>query len=147
MYSKNKEKDKSFGVILVRRKEGDEDKFLILHQSRGHWGFPKGHSEKDETPLESAIRELKEETGITDIELIDLPKIVDKYSFELGGRYYDKTVEYFFAFAKADDVTIQEAEIQSYKWATYEEAMQTFNYEETKKVLAIAQKYLKDMLK
>ncbi len=147
MRSKNKEKDKSFGVILVLRKEGDEDRFLILHQTRGHWGFPKGHSEKEETPLESAIRELKEETGITDIDLIDLPKIVDKYSFELGGKYYDKTVEYFFAFTKEDKVVIQEVEIQSYKWATYEEAMETFNYEETKKVLTIAQKYLKDMLK
>ena len=63
------------------------------------------------------------------------------------GFFYPFSVEYFFAFTKEDKVVIQEVEIQSYKWATYEEAIETFNYEETKNVLKIAQKYLKDMLK
>ena len=141
------QKDKAYGVILVLRKDIEEDRFLILHQTHGHWGFPKGHGEKGETPLESAIRELQEETGITNIEFTDIPNIVDKYSFELGGKYYNKTVEYFFAFTKDDKVIIQESEIQNYKWATYQEAMETFNYEETRKVLETAQKYLKNMVK
>jgi len=144
---KNTEKDKSYGVILILRKKNEEDKFLILHQTRGHWGFPKGHGEKGETPKESAIRELKEETGIIDIEFIDLPNILDRYLFKLGGKHYDKTVEYFIAFTKSDKVVMQEAEIQNYKWTTFEEALKTFTFKETKNVLKIAQKYLNSLVK
>lgn len=135
-------KDKSYGVILVLRKNNDEDKFLILHQTKGHWGFPKGHSEFGEEAHETVLRELEEETGITDIELAELPSLVEKYSFEENGNHYDKTVEYFIAFTKNDEVTIQESEIQGYKWATYKEALDTLTFQEVKEVLKVAEQYI-----
>ncbi len=135
-------KDKSYGVILVLRRNKDEDKFLILHQTEGHWGFPKGHLEVGENPYEAALRELKEEAGISDIKLADLPSLIEKYSFEKNGNHYDKVVEYFIAFTKNDEVTIQESEIQNYKWATYEEALDTLTFNEAKEFLKIAKKYI-----
>ncbi|MFH1332713.1 MAG: NUDIX domain-containing protein, partial [archaeon] len=54
-------KEKSAGVIVYNNGE-----FLILQYTAGHWDFPKGHIEKGETERETALRELKEETGITD---------------------------------------------------------------------------------
>lgn len=141
-----KEKEKSCGVILVLRRNG-EDRFLILQQNGGHWSFPKGHSEKKETAIQSAVRELSEEAGISDIEFAKLPSITDRYIFEKRGKKFNKTVELFIAFAKNDKVTIQQSEIKNFKWATFKEAIETFTYDETKKVLEIAQKYLKDMVK
>ena len=38
--------------------------FLLIQQKAGHYGFPKGHVEKNETEVETAIREIKEETGL-----------------------------------------------------------------------------------
>jgi len=140
------EEERSCGVILVLRKSGDEDRFLILHQNNKTkvWSFPKGHVEGDETPKETAIRELKEETGITDIEFADLPSIREEYNhFKKSGQECHKINELFLAFAKDDKVVIQEDEVLEYKWATYQEALETFIYEDQRKELGV----IKNMLK
>ena len=63
----NKEREKSCGCIIINK-----NKVLLIKQTKGHWGFPKGHVEKDETEIETAIREVKEETGldIKDLKLV-----------------------------------------------------------------------------
>ena len=138
------EQDKSYGIILVYRENDKEDEFLILQQLQGHWSFPKGHAEEVETPVETAKRELAEETGILDIELAELQSIKDSYVADLEGKKWDKTVEYFIAFAKNKDIFIQESEIKNYKWATFNEAIDTLNFDGTKNVLRTAQKYLEN---
>jgi len=137
-------KEKSCGVILILRKDDDEDRFLVLHQTDGHWSFPKGGIEEGEIPRESAIRELKEEARITEVEFAELPNIINAYTFERNGKKYDKTVELFIAFAKNDKIVIQESEVTDYKWATYGEAIDLLSFESTKKVLETAQKYIKN---
>ena len=146
--------DKSYGIILILRKDNEEDRFLILKQKpAGHWSFPKGHGEEGESPIESALRELKEETNIDDIELLELPSV--SYGYLLNddkGEFY-KTLELFIAFAKDDKVIPQETEVQEYKWTTYQETLDTFSINGlkfslgVKKVLDLTQKYLEDMLK
>ena len=56
-------KHHSIGIILFFRSPR-KIKYLLLKQHQGHWGFPKGHIEKGEKYIETAVRELKEETGI-----------------------------------------------------------------------------------
>ena len=63
--------EKSCGIVLFY-----SDEFLIIQHSnesnelKGHWDFPKGHVEDNESELETAVRELQEETGIDDFKLI-----------------------------------------------------------------------------
>ena len=45
-------------------------RFLIIQHQEGHWGFPKGHIEKGETPEQTATREFQEETGIKNVQII-----------------------------------------------------------------------------
>ena len=59
----NKEREKSCGCIIINK-----NKVLLIKQTKGHWGFPKGHVEKNETEIETAIREVKEETNL-DVEI------------------------------------------------------------------------------
>jgi len=61
---------KSAGIVLFRN-DSDKNEFLLLNYPQGHWDFVKGKVEKGETPHETALRETKEETGITNIEFID----------------------------------------------------------------------------
>ena len=56
--------EKSCGAIVYRKYHGNTEILLIKHINSGHWSFPKGHVENDETEPETAIREIKEETGL-----------------------------------------------------------------------------------
>ena len=55
--------EKSCGAIVL-----DGGKILVIQQAEGHWGFPKGHVEAGETEVQTAIREIKEETNY-DVEV------------------------------------------------------------------------------
>ena len=59
----NKEREKSCGCIIINK-----NKVLLIKQTKGHWGFRKDMSKKDETEIETAIREVKEETNL-DVEI------------------------------------------------------------------------------
>ena len=50
------------------KKDSNEKEFLLLHHTVGHWDFPKGNIEAGEDELETARREIFEETGIQDVE-------------------------------------------------------------------------------
>ena len=56
--------EKSCGAIVYRKSHGNTEILLIKHINSGHWSFPKGHMEDGETEIETAIREIKEETSV-----------------------------------------------------------------------------------
>ena len=60
--------EKSCGCIII-----DNGKVLLVKQTAGHWGFPKGHVETNETEIETAIRETKEETNLSTISVGEEP--------------------------------------------------------------------------
>ena len=66
-------KDQSFGAVVVHRILSEEPLFLLVKQTGGYWSFPKGHRENNETAMETAKRELAEETGVTEVALQEQP--------------------------------------------------------------------------
>lgn len=137
--------EQCYGVIVFLK--GEQNKFLLLErkETKDDWTFAKGHIEEGEIPKETAMRELKEETGISEIKILDLPLIHEEYEIFKHGEKRLKINNYFIGFVKQNKVKIEEKEIQSYKWVTYEEALDAFKYERRKQVLREAQKYLEDI--
>ena len=56
--------EKSCGGVVYRKHHGNIEVLLVKHINSGHWSFPKGHVEGEETEEQTARREIKEETGI-----------------------------------------------------------------------------------
>lgn len=136
--------EQCYGVIVVLK--GEQNKFLMLEreETKNDWTFAKGHAEEGETPKETAMRELEEETGIKEIEILDLPLIHEEYEIVSHSEKRLKINDYFIGFVKDKDVKIEKEEIQSYKWVTFEEALNSFQHESRKQVLKEAQKYIQN---
>ena len=142
-------KEKSFGVIPVFRDKKDNFTFCLIQHAGEHWGFPKGHQDIGESEQETATRELKEETGISIVDLSNNQSFSEKYSFEKNNIKHNKSVKYFLGFASSIDTKIPDDfkdEISELKWVTYEEAKQLITFPEAKKILEQVFKYLKTIM-
>ena len=124
----------SAGIVLFRR-ENDKILFLLLHYPSGHWDFVKGKMEKGETPHETAVRETKEETGITDVTFLDNFEEWIQYNFQFEGELVNKKVVFFLAETKSKDVEISHEHLD-YTWMDYVTAMEKTTFDNAKTVLS-----------
>ncbi|MGD2106593.1 MAG: bis(5'-nucleosyl)-tetraphosphatase [Nitrosopumilaceae archaeon] len=124
----------SAGIVLFRR-ENDKILFLLLHYPSGHWDFVKGKMEKGETPHETAIRETREETGITDVTFLDNFEEWIQYNFQYDGELVNKKVVFFLAETKSKDVEISHEHLD-YTWMDYVTAMEKTTFDNAKTVLS-----------
>ena len=130
---------KSCGFIAY--KEIDNIYFyLIIKATNDDVGFPKGHMEKSETEIETAIRELKEETNI-EVLLIDGFRYQIEYPLPKNKNTIKQSV-YFLGKCVNDEIICQEKEVSEAKFTTFEEALEILTFEETKKMLQLANEYL-----
>lgn len=133
--------EKSAGAIIFR-KEKDTVKYLLLHYELGHWDLPKGHIEKGEKPQEAAVREIKEETSIDDVEFIPGFKKTIKYFYKRGRKNFFKIVVFFLAETKIKKVKISH-EHKGFKWLPYEKATEQLTFRNAKDVLKKANDFLR----
>lgn len=133
-------KEKSCGaVVYIQHKEGI--KYLLLHYEAGHWDFPKGNQEKNEKEEQTAAREIKEETGIEDIEFVNGFKETIKYFYKRNGETVYKEVVFFLAQSVSDKVTLSKEHI-GYAWASYENALKKLTFNTAKELLRKANQFL-----
>ncbi len=130
----------SAGIVLFR-KEDSKNLFLLLHYPSGHWDFVKGKMEKDESTHETAIRETKEETGITDVKFLDGFEEWIEYNFQYQKELVHKKVVFFLAETTTKQVHISHEHLD-YTWMDYNTAMEKTTFDNAKTVLTKAQMLL-----
>ena len=140
--SKEIKKVYSYGSIVFRYNENNEVEFLLVKIISGNWGFPKGHIEEGEDGCETAIRETKEETGLS-INLYEPDKFSETISY-ITNQGELKYVTLYLATIKdeSQSVKIDEDEISEYKWCRYEEALRIITYSSQREVLQKARLYI-----
>jgi 8-oxo-dGTP pyrophosphatase MutT (NUDIX family) len=117
------------GGVVVYYLDQDEPHFLLLRSRRDRsWGFPKGHLLEGEELLSGAMRELWEETGISEVSL--LPGFIEHVTYRVnrGGRFRQKTVTYFLGRVETLEVRLSD-EHSEHRWAVVEDARKTLTFE------------------
>ncbi|MDP8299677.1 MAG: NUDIX domain-containing protein [Candidatus Tantalella remota] len=121
------------GVVV--KKEDDRLSVLLIKDSYGHWTWPKGHAEAGETPVETAVREISEETGLTRLSVLE-ELGTQEYYFTLNDKKIFKTVHIFLVEASGDEeLVIQTSEILEGEWFSPEVALETIEYEGSRGLL------------
>ncbi len=138
-------KDRSFGIIPLRKENEQWFIFLIQHKNGLHWGFPKGHKVAFESDIQAATRELQEETGLTVAKFLSHVPFVDEYRFVKGNTHISKTV-FYYPCLSTGDIKLQTKEIISGKWCTFEVAKDILTFDESKEILERVREFLMKMV-
>ena len=132
----------SSGGVVFRR-AGDENMFLLIRDPYGNWGLPKGHLEGGETPIEAAVREVAEETGLADLEVVDQLPTIDWY-FKDGPVIVHKFCHFFLIESPAGEPSPQiEEGITECIWLPLDGALATLSYANAREVLRAAGRRLR----
>lgn len=130
----------SIGAFIYKI-ENNEILFLLVYSKRNNeWGFPKGHIEPNETEIETAKREIKEETGITNLTFVKDFRCCDTYKIKgtlnsTKNRIVDKNVIYYLASTKEDFKGSVDDEIGQYNWLKFEDCIKYLKYEKQKELI------------
>ena len=133
--------EKSCGAVVVNR-SGSKPLYLLVLQGAGHWSPPKGHVEEGEDEHETAMREIKEETGL-DVRMIGEFSSQSQYAPKPGVM---KTVIFFLAEVVGGTIEIDGDEVVDCQWFELEEAKDKIIYQDTRDVLDEADAYLRSMV-
>ena len=132
--------EKSAGIVLFRN-DSNKNEFLLLNYPQGHWDFVKGKVEKNETLHEAALRETREETGISNIEFFDGFEESVEYDFRFKKEDIHKKVIFFLAKTNEKNIKLSH-EHNDYIWLEYNDALKKTTFENAKNVLSKANEFL-----
>ena len=130
--------EKSCGAVVHRERDGVRE-YLIIRHNGGHWSFPKGHVENDETEEETAKREILEETGLL-TEIDTSFRCVVTYSPKNG---VVKDVVFFLADVIGGTEHAQEEEIAQLEWFPFEKACEVVTFSTDTGVLEAAEEFIR----
>lgn len=142
---------KSVGMVLFRM-EQQKIVYLLLHHGGKYWNFPKGRQEEGETELETAFREVSEETGITQKHILLVPGFRESYIYrfrspdiEEKGKIIVKRAIFYLGRCLIRKVILSH-EHKKAGWFPYKEATERLFFKESRKVVNRAQSTIEKIL-
>jgi 8-oxo-dGTP pyrophosphatase MutT (NUDIX family) len=131
----------SSGGVVFRR-SGENNVFLLIRDPYGNWGLPKGHLEGGETPVQAAVREVAEETGLDTLAVREQLPTIDWY-FKDGPVVVHKFCHFFLIESPVGEPCPQTDEgITECVWLPYDGALVTLSYANAREVLRAAGRVL-----
>jgi bis(5'-nucleosidyl)-tetraphosphatase len=133
--------EKSCGAVVFIKKP-ESTMYLLLNYAAGHWDFVKGNVEPNEKEKETVVRELMEETGITDAQFINGFRESIAYFYRRQGLTVHKEVVFFLMESPTEKVTLSFEHI-GYIWLDYKQGMEKLTFKNAKDTLQKARDFLK----
>jgi mutator protein MutT len=118
-------------TIVPTRRAADGSRVLAL---------PKGHVDPGETPIEAAVREVREETGIVAEPVCELGE--SRYWYRRDGRTIGKSVAFFLFSYVEGDIADHDDEVEEVRWIDLHEAQAELSHEAEREMVALALAYL-----
>ncbi len=128
----------AYGFIPFHKDEHGLKVFLIHQYGSGGdilWTFPKGRGEEGETAIQTALRELKEETDLEMSSFDENIFVARSYVFTRNGREVEKTSTYYIGFVTDTAFRIQPEEVKEAGWFSILEAQEKLTFPNYKKLL------------
>jgi len=123
----------------VFRRTPDGPQFALI-KANGHWGFPKGNIEKDETPELTALREISEEIGLplNRLRIVGRLPLV-KYTFRWDGVLVFKTVHNYLVLLNGEAaLNPQLSEVEEAQWFSPSAARRVISFKNSRETLDAA---------
>jgi len=133
------------GGVIFRIVEGHAEVALCFKRREKIWCLPKGLIEQGETDEESALREVKEETGLKG-EIVKKIGLI-KYGFFGKGQHYFKTVHFYLLQYSEGSTDDHDFEVDKVEWFPISEALQILAYAKEKIILGKAESMIKNGIK
>lgn len=130
--------EKSCGAIIWQERDAMPQVLVLRHKNGGHWAFPKGHVESGETEEETALREIREETGLK----VKLHRGFREMVTFSPKPQVMKDVVYFAATPTGGSLKRQVEEVLDIRWARLSEALKLVTFENDRQVLRAFITYL-----
>jgi 8-oxo-dGTP pyrophosphatase MutT (NUDIX family) len=132
-------RDETSAGGVVFRLDGGHALYLLIRDSYQNWGFPKGHVEAGEIPEAAALREVSEETGLSDLSIRGAIETIDWF-FRFRGQLIHKVCHFFLMQTSESSTLPQRTEgITACRWSAYEDAVSLVSYPNARDVLRRAQ--------
>ncbi len=130
------------GIVFRHDKEGGVE-ILLIQDAKDRWTIPKGHIEEGETAVQTARREIGEEAGLNEVDMLGwLGKI--HFRYRRIDRLVLMTTQIYLVRAKGDTNAIQKEEwMNGIKWFSFSEALDLIEYEDIGKLMLLGMKRIR----
>lgn len=133
----------SGGMVFRRNKKTREIEILLIQDAKDRWTIPKGHIEEGESARETAEREIREETGLQEMEVLNwLGKI--NFRYRRVTSLVLMTTEIFLVQAKGDTDKLQPEDwMNGIQWFKASDALDKIEYEDIGKIILLGLKKIR----
>lgn len=133
----------SGGMVFRRNQRTNEIEILLIQDAKNRWTIPKGHIETGETAKQTAEREIREETGLQEMKVMNwLNKI--NFRYRRGSSLVLMTTEIFLVQAKGDTNKLKPEDwMNGIKWFSSKDALDRIEYEDIGKTILLGLKKIR----
>lgn len=134
----------SGGIVFRRNPKNQELEILLMQDAKNRWTIPKGHVEPGEETGATAEREIREETGLQDMEVISWLGKVD-FRYRRGHTLVLMTMHIWLVQAQGDTNQLDPEDwLNDIKWLPSQEAIEKIAYEDIGKLILVGMKKIRD---